>query len=315
MIIGSGITIGPGVALSDTAPPPSPPVANFTGTPLSGVQPLTVNFTDTSTGSPSSWAWDFTNAGSTDSTSQNPSYVYSNAGTYSVKLTATNAAGSDNEIKTNYITVTPSENLPQPDFPNDDFANGFSGWTTADSNIVWSGGTTLAGYSTPVLPDPLPYSAQGQKNWSGSWLITPTYSTTLSSDKPSGNTGQSVIMSMTGGAVNSTGETVYGPAIYSNYFVAFNAGDSCAFDWRAVSTTDAYSIYAYMVNVDTGTAYTLLRSTAPNFDYTTNWQTQSTVVSTTGNYKFVFVAGCWDSTLGRAVGAEFRITNIRRVPA
>jgi hypothetical protein len=119
-------------------------------------------------------------------------------------------------------------------------------------------------------------------------------------------------MSMTGGVVTGNGQTVYGPALYSNYFVTFNAGDSCSFYWRALSITDAYSIYAYMVNVDTGATISVLRDTAASAS-STNWQPQSTVVATAGNYKFVFVAGCWDSTLGRAVGAEFRITNVARV--
>ncbi len=83
-----------------------PPVANFTANKTSGTAPLTVQFTDLSTGSPTSWAWDFQNDGSTDNTVQNPVFTYLEAGTYTVNLTATNAGGSDAEIKTNYISVT-----------------------------------------------------------------------------------------------------------------------------------------------------------------------------------------------------------------
>ncbi|OPZ45102.1 MAG: PKD domain protein [Euryarchaeota archaeon ADurb.BinA087] len=87
-----------------------PPVANFTANTTSGTMPLTVQFTDLSTGSPTSWSWDFQNDGSTDSTVQNPVFTYPAAGTYTVNLTATNAGGSDEEIKNNYITV----NIPPP---------------------------------------------------------------------------------------------------------------------------------------------------------------------------------------------------------
>jgi PKD repeat protein len=82
------------------------PIANFTSNVTSGVYPTNVLFTDTSTNSPTSWAWDFNNDGSVDSTLQNPVYNYTSIGTYTVKLTATNLAGSDYEIKTNYISIT-----------------------------------------------------------------------------------------------------------------------------------------------------------------------------------------------------------------
>ena len=81
------------------------PVANFTATPTSGTAPLNVQFTDQSTGNPTSWAWDFNNDGTTDSTSKNPSYTFSNTGTYTVKLNVTNSAGSNSITRTNYITV------------------------------------------------------------------------------------------------------------------------------------------------------------------------------------------------------------------
>jgi PKD repeat protein len=83
----------------------NPPVADFSGTPTSGDAPLTVNFTDATTGAPTSWNWDFGD-GTGTSTQQNPSYTYNTAGTYTVSLTATNAYGSDTETKVNYITVT-----------------------------------------------------------------------------------------------------------------------------------------------------------------------------------------------------------------
>ena len=84
--------------------PPPPPTAAFTGTPTSGNFPLTVTFTDQSTDSPTSWSWNFGDGGA--STAQNPSHTYTAAGTYTVTLTATNAYGSDDEVKTDYITVT-----------------------------------------------------------------------------------------------------------------------------------------------------------------------------------------------------------------
>jgi len=74
------------------------------GSPTSGTVPLTVNFTDQSTNSPTSWSWNFGDSGT--STAQNPSHQYTSTGQFTVSLTATNAYGSDGETKNNYITVS-----------------------------------------------------------------------------------------------------------------------------------------------------------------------------------------------------------------
>ena len=83
---------------------PLPPVAAFTGTPLSGTAPLTVAFTDQSSNDPTSWSWTFGDGGT--STAQNPSHVYTAAGTYSVSLTVANAEGADSMTKSGYVTVS-----------------------------------------------------------------------------------------------------------------------------------------------------------------------------------------------------------------
>lgn len=83
-----------------------PPTSNFTATPNSGCPPLTVTFTNTSNGNGrtiTGWTWDFG-----DSTTYNgqtpPAHIYSNKGTYTVKLTVTSSCGAD--TKTAYVTVS-----------------------------------------------------------------------------------------------------------------------------------------------------------------------------------------------------------------
>jgi PKD repeat protein len=67
---------------------PVAPVAAFSSDKQSGYVPLTVQFTDTSTGTaPLTYAWDFDNNGVTDSTLQNPTYTYTDTGTYTANLT------------------------------------------------------------------------------------------------------------------------------------------------------------------------------------------------------------------------------------
>lgn len=69
-----------------------PPVAAFSFSPSTIYVPTTVNFTDLSTNTPTSWLWDFGDGHT--STLQNPSHVYAAAGSYTVTLTATNGSGS-----------------------------------------------------------------------------------------------------------------------------------------------------------------------------------------------------------------------------
>ncbi|MFJ5696812.1 PKD domain-containing protein, partial [Arthrobacter sp. NPDC093139] len=91
-------------SLGTPPPPGGAPTASFTASPTSGTAPLTVNFTDTSTGGPLSWAWEFGD-GET-ATAQNPSHTYTAAGTYTARLTVTNDEGSD--TSTRRITVDPA---------------------------------------------------------------------------------------------------------------------------------------------------------------------------------------------------------------
>jgi PKD repeat protein len=78
--------------------------ASFAYSPSSPYAGQTVQFTDTSTGSPTSWQWDFGDGSS--STLQNPSHAYSNSGTYTVTLKVTNS--TDSKTASNTITIKPA---------------------------------------------------------------------------------------------------------------------------------------------------------------------------------------------------------------
>ena len=81
------------------------PVASFQESTLSGPAPLTVQFTDSSTNTPTSWEWEFGDGGTNDS-SADPVYTYDTAGTYTVTMMASNAGGSNTTVQDNLITVT-----------------------------------------------------------------------------------------------------------------------------------------------------------------------------------------------------------------
>ncbi|MDX1994989.1 MAG: PKD domain-containing protein [bacterium] len=78
------------------------PISSFTTDVTEGTAPLTVQFTDTSTGEVTGWLWDFGDG--TTSTEQNPSHIYEAAGTYTATLTVSGPGGTS-EPNTTSITV------------------------------------------------------------------------------------------------------------------------------------------------------------------------------------------------------------------
>ncbi len=98
-------------------PAPVAPSAAFTADVREEYAPLTVRFTNQSTGTaPLIFEWDFTNDDEYVSQLSNPTFTYSTPGTYTVKLTVTNIAGSDTEIKSGYITVNEVPVAPVANF-------------------------------------------------------------------------------------------------------------------------------------------------------------------------------------------------------
>jgi PKD repeat protein len=81
------------------------PTASFTFAPACQTCKNTMQFTDTSTNSPTSWSWTFGDGGA--STQQNPSHYFAASGSYTVSLRATNSAGSSSTSRTVTISLAP----------------------------------------------------------------------------------------------------------------------------------------------------------------------------------------------------------------
>jgi len=80
-------------------------VASFTASPTNGVAPLTVTFTDTSTGSITNRFWNFGDGSTTNfAASTNPTHTYA-AGTNAVTLIVSGSGISNTNTKPNYITA------------------------------------------------------------------------------------------------------------------------------------------------------------------------------------------------------------------
>ena len=79
-------------------------ISAFSATPLLGVSPLAVDFTDASTGNIATHSWDFGDGATSSEVS--PTHSYVSAGTYTVSLTVSGPGGSDTHTQTDYITVS-----------------------------------------------------------------------------------------------------------------------------------------------------------------------------------------------------------------
>ncbi|MCB9232995.1 MAG: PKD domain-containing protein [Bacteroidia bacterium] len=114
----------------------SAPTASFSADKTSICPGGTVQFSDNSTGGPTSWSWTFSGGTPSSSTNQNPLVSYANAGTYNVSLTATNGNGSNSTTQNGYIVVgTGSASV----FWSEDFENNGAGWQAynPDNQNTW----------------------------------------------------------------------------------------------------------------------------------------------------------------------------------
>ena len=173
------------------------PSASFIYSPTTPNPGTQVTFTDQSTNSPTSWSWNFGGTGT--STEKNPLHTFTNVGTYTVSLIATNAAGSSTAY-TRQITVQ-VEGLDadfsySPSSPDADESVTFTD-TSDGSPTGWEwtfGDTTGSGLENPTHT----YANAG------------TYSVTLTVTK-SGTASDSVTKTITVGTATPTPTAVPKP--------------------------------------------------------------------------------------------------------
>ena len=154
-----------------TSPLIGPPIAEFEADDLTPLPGETVNFTDLSTNSPTTWQWSFSPSTiayveGTHQNSQNPQVQFTAYGVYTVALSVSNLAGTDMEIKTDYIMVIAP---PDADFEADNVAPGIGetvsftdlstnnpiswGWTFNPTTVTYVGGTTSTDQNPQVTFD------------------------------------------------------------------------------------------------------------------------------------------------------------------
>ncbi|MCK4312169.1 MAG: trypsin-like serine protease, partial [Candidatus Cloacimonetes bacterium] len=120
------------------------PIANFVGNPTNGQAPLTVWFTDQSSGIIDNWSWSFPGGNPSSASGQGPHQViYNNPDSYDVSLIVSGPGGLDTETKYDYITVS------NPDFPPPEnlvAGDDFNGYVPLDWNPPSSRDPILEGY-------------------------------------------------------------------------------------------------------------------------------------------------------------------------
>lgn len=248
----------PGTPNGPTGSTNNPPVANFIGSPVSGTVPLTVNFTDLSSNTPTSWSWNFGDGGT--STLQNPSHQYTATGTYTVTLTATNAYGSDGETKTSYITVN---TLQAP----------VAAFTASATTIVKNSSVTFTDQST-----------NSPTSWS--WTFNGGTPSTSTAQNPTVTYSTAGTYSVTLTATNAAGSNTLTKTNYITVTEASycaSASTNCTYEWigtvkiGSMTNTSSASNYtdftSKVVNMTRGTSVSF--TLTPKFSgssYTEYWK-------------------------------------------
>ena len=189
------------------------------------------------------------------------------------------------------------------------FENGTVGWKLIPNRVKLNGNSIVAGWPTPTDPSPTPSGSPGDTSvgFSGSYTIS-----LETADKPPTGETQCLRLTMNGGSIDYPGNILYGPAVHSDFSVQMNEGDILRFNWKALAGGDAYNVFAYLVEINTGAVINLIRLTGPDDNTGTGWNliTKSIKPGQDGDYVFVFVAGSFDSTYGQYIGGQLLLDNI-----
>ncbi|WP_375469929.1 DUF4347 domain-containing protein [uncultured Nostoc sp.] len=201
-------------------------------------------------------------------------------------------------------------------FSNDDFENGnfnlgspgsttIPGWTSVNQQVKF-GIDTIAGLPTPIDTTIPANAPNADKNTAAS----PGSMTTVLDSTQNDGSGNSVQLTSSGITTAQGYDIVRGPYIYSNSAAYLSVDDEVSFEWQAQGGGDAYDVYAYIVDVNTGYSETILDETGSSDTASTTWATKKITVSKAGDYKFVFVAGTYDFSGGTAAGAQLYIDDV-----
>jgi PKD repeat protein len=228
-----------------------PPKADFSGKPTVGNTPLAVEFTDRSTGYPTSWIWNFGDG--KESSEQSPVHTYWSSGEYTVTLTSANEYGTSDASKAYFIHVIPalkSRFVADPKEGKAPLVVKFTDISTGNPETwIWNFGDG----STSTQPNPVhTYSSPG------AFHVNLTVTRGLNKD----STSQTII---TGGVpatdfvADTTTVSVSTPVHFTDK--TLNSPTSWSWDFGdGVTATDQNPTHAYLVKG----MYTVILTTTNN---------------------------------------------------
>ena len=195
-------------------------------------------------------------------------------------------------------------------FSNGDFSSGLDNWSY--SNIsVYMGTTVIGGFTSPSDSN-YPTGQSVNTNTTGYVGTFPA------SNRSTSASGGYVTMSTGTGSCTTGYCVVRGPFLISNGTVNLAGGDTVSFRWTAVAGGDAYDAFGYLLNVTTGATQQILNSTGASTSAGTSWSTSTYTLpggASAADYKFVFVAGSFDSNGARGVGGSLSIDDVATTSA
>jgi PKD repeat protein len=192
------------------------PDADFAATPTTGCATLGVQFTNQSSNNVLQYAWSFPGGNPATSSIANPFINYATPGTYSATLVVTNPAGTDTEVKTNFITVNTT--------PTAGFTQTISGRTVNFTNIS----TNATSYSWNFGDG----NTSTATNPTHTYANDGTYAVTLTATNACGNkTSTQNIVIQTAPTANFTGTPTTGCGTMEVTFLSTSSANTTGYAW------------------------------------------------------------------------------------
>ncbi len=183
------------------------------------------------------------------------------------------------------------------------FEEGFENWTAVNS-IVDLGVSPILGEISPDDPTPTPYlNNDGDSDFP--YLLT---GIRIEPSSKVASHGTSALHFRSNLIAREKFDVVHGPYVYSPTFIA-QQNDRVSFDWRAYAGSDAFDIFAYLIEVNTKEVTVLIDETGTDDSGYSPWATSAVSIPNNGEYRMVFVSGTYDFTGGRAAGSTMYIDN------